>query len=115
MPSYIIVVDNYRRCGNVGGMDSPHLIIGHEEQPSVGRGEWEAIKLRARYQAAQEVATKLGVSVGRVFVEWRRAEQEQLEWMRTLNALGYKPGEDPLAFLRRVNAADAKPNTDAKP
>lgn len=72
----------------------------------IGNAEAEMILLRHRHEAAQRIADKLGVSVGRVFVEWRDAEINQKKWMETLSALGYKAGDDPLDFLRRVNKSE---------
>jgi len=74
----------------------------------LGPEEARRAEMRRRGEAAQRIADKLGVSVDRVYAEWRRAEVAQKEWMRTLDALGYKPGDDPVAFLRRINATSAE-------
>jgi hypothetical protein len=78
--------------------------------PFLGRGEVEMLVLRRRHEAARQIASRLGVSVQEVFMEWRLAQERQRQWMKALDALGYKSGEDPAAFLRRVNAMDAKAN-----
>lgn len=70
--------------------------------------ETEMTVLKERHKAAQQIASKLGVSVGRVFMEWRAAENRQRQWLKDLDSLGFKPGEDLLTFLRRVNAAERR-------
>jgi hypothetical protein len=81
------------------------------DSTAVRSGEWvgpeeaRRSEMRRRGETAQRIADKLGVSVDRVYAEWRRAGREQIEWAKALAALGYKPGDDPVAFLRRVNAS----------
>ena len=65
---------------------------------------FEMETIRRRQEAAQKVADKLGVTVGRVLVEWRESEERQKKWSRTLVGLGYKPAESPKDFLHRINS-----------
>ena len=74
-----------------------------DESPRYRMEEMLMESIRRRNKAAQEIADRLGISIGRVFAEWRAAEERQRQWMRSLDAMGYKPGDDPVAFLRGIN------------
>jgi hypothetical protein len=67
------------------------------------RLNFEMESIRRRREAAQSIANRLGVTVGKVLLEWRKSEERQKQWMQTLKALGYRQGEDPKDFLHRIN------------
>lgn len=57
---------------------------------------------------AQRIADRLSVTVGTVLTEWQSAQVRQREWMNTLSSLGYKSGDCPKEFLKRINT-ESKP------
>jgi hypothetical protein len=59
--------------------------------------------LRVRTARAQQIADRLGVSIDRVFAEWRKSEEECKKWLKMLAESGYKPGDCPLEYLKRTN------------
>ena len=38
-----------------------------------------------------------------MFAEWRKSEEECKKWLKMLAESGYKPGDCPLEYLKRIN------------
>lgn len=74
----------------------------------VGPEEERRAQMRWRRERMQAAADKMGISLIEYSARITEAGRALRKWHEALNLLGYKAGEDPVAFLRRVNDSHAE-------